>query len=139
MSQEELMRNISIIEYYKEQLNAIDAQLQYLQAMVEDNFKAKITLEQLKKTLGESDILVPIGLGVFVHASLKDTSKALIDIGAGVIAERSIDEAMEKLDRRIEDLQRNQERLYSMSDRIQKEAEELSAKTEKMLEDLKGK
>ncbi|MEM0493156.1 MAG: prefoldin subunit alpha [Candidatus Thermoplasmatota archaeon] len=139
MSEEEVMKNLSVIEYYKEQLSYIDAQLQYLQAMIEDNLKSRMTLEQLKKNQDVSETLVPIGTGVFIHASLKDTSKALIDIGAGVVAEKNIDEAIQKIDKRIEEIQRNQERLYSMSDRIQQETEDLSAKTQRMIEDLKKK
>jgi len=137
MTEEEIMRNLSAIEYYKEQLGSIDMQVQYLQAAMNDYQKAKVTIEQLGKVKGVSEMLVPVGLGVFVSASTKDTSKVLVDIGAGIVAEKTVEDAVKKIESRIGDLQKSQERLYSMANQIQHEAEELSEKTQRMMAETK--
>ncbi len=59
--EEEITRNLTMIEYYKEQLNSIDMQAQYLQAAIADFHKAKITVEQLQNADDKSEILIPIG------------------------------------------------------------------------------
>ena len=84
---EELSNYMYQIEQYKEQLNQLDMQSQYLQAAMMDYNKAKLTLEQLKKTDKEVDMLLPIGGGAFIDASAKKTPKVLVDIGSGLIAE----------------------------------------------------
>ena len=133
----EIATNLSMIEYYKEQMAYIDMQIQYLQAAVADYHKAKITVEQLDKTKGVDDILVPVGLGVFINASTKDTSKILVDIGAGIVAEKTVDDAIEKIDGRIEALQENQKKLLSMAQQLQTEAAELSNKTQKLVDETR--
>ena len=133
----EIATNLSMIEYYKEQLASIDMQIQYLQAAVADYHKAKITVEQLNKTKGADDILVPVGLGVFINASTKDTSKILVDIGAGIVAEKTVDDAIKKIDGRIEALQENQKKLLSMAQQLQTEAADLSNKTQKLVDETR--
>ena len=134
---EEIARNMSLIEYYKEQLSSIDMQVQYLQAAVADYHKAKMTVDQLDKTEGATDILVPVGLGVFINASIENTSKVLVDIGAGLVTEKTVDGAVKKIDERIESLQENQKRLLSLAQQIQTEAAELSNKTQKLIDETK--
>ncbi len=134
VTEEEITRNLTMIEYYKEQLNSIDMQGQYLQAAIADFYKAKLTVEQLDKADDESEILIPIGGGTFLNGSLKDSSKVLVDIGAGLITEKTIDDTIKKIEGRIKDLQENQEKLMSMAQKMQNEATELSQKTQQMMD-----
>ena len=131
--EEEITRNLTMIEYYKEQLSSIDMQTQYLQAAIADFHKAKITVEQLHKTSDQSEILIPIGGGTFLNGTLTDHSKVLVDIGAGLVTEKTVDAAVKKIEERIKDLRENQEKLMSLAQKIENEATELSQKTQQMM------
>lgn len=137
VTDEEITKNLTMIEYYKEQLGSIDIQIQYFQAAVADYQKAKLSIEQLDKTKGKPDILIPVGTGIFVYASAKETSKILIDIGDGIVAEKTVDEALKKVDSRIEVLQKNQEKLLAMAQQMQQEAVDLSNKTQALINETK--
>jgi prefoldin alpha subunit len=132
---QEISRNLTLIEYYKEQLTTLDAQLQYLQAAVADFYKAKITVEQLTKTTENHEILIPIGGGSYLSGLLKDNAKVLVDIGAGLVTERSNEDAVKKIQQRITALQENQQKLLTLAQKIEQEATELSEKTQKMMDD----
>jgi prefoldin alpha subunit len=132
---QEVSRNLTLIEYYKEQLTTLDAQLQYLQAAVADFYKAKITVEQLCKTTENHEILIPIGGGSYLSGLLKDNAKVLVDIGAGLVTERSHEDAVKKIQQRITALQENQQKLLTLAQKIEQEAAELSEKTQKMMDD----
>ena len=131
--EEEITRNLTMIEYYKEQLSSIDMQAQYLQAAIADFHKAKITVEQLHKASDQSEILIPIGGGTFLNGTLTDHSKVLVDIGAGLVTEKTVDAAVKKIEERIKDLRENQEKLMSLAQKIENEATELSQKTQQMM------
>jgi len=131
--EEEITRNLTMIEYYKEQLGSIDMQAQYLQAAIADFHKAKITVEQLHNAADKSEILIPIGGGTFLNGVLTDHSKVLVDIGAGLVAEKTVDDAVKKIEERIKALQENQEKLTSMAQKLENDATELSQKTQKMM------
>ena len=136
-TEEDVTRNLTLIEYYKEQLSSIDMQMQYLQAAMADYQKAKMTIEQLEKTEEKTDIIVPVGSGVYINALAKDTSKVLLDIGAGVVTEKTVENALKKIDERIEYMQESQKKLLTIAQQVQAEATELSEKTQKLMAEAK--
>jgi prefoldin alpha subunit len=135
--EEEITRNLSLIEYYKEQLDSIDMQSQLMQAALRDYYKGKMTIEQLRKADENSEILIPVGGGAFINGSITNVSKVLVDIGAGLVTEKTVDGAVKKIDERIKNLQENQEKLLSMAQKLQTEATELSQKTQKLMEETR--
>ncbi|MCX6667515.1 MAG: prefoldin subunit alpha [Euryarchaeota archaeon] len=134
---EELSRYMILIENYKEQLNSLDMQYSYLQAAIADYNKAKITLEQLIKADDGTEVLLPIGGSTFVSATAKSTSKVLFDIGGGIVTEKTSEDAIKKIDKRIESLQQTQEKLSSMAQQLQTEATQISDKAQRLLEEKK--
>ena len=135
--EEEITKNLSLIEYYKDQLNSLELQSQYLQAALADYHKGKITIEQLEKIDDPSEILIPIGGGMFLNGSVINSSKVLVDIGAGLITEKTIEDAIKKIDERIKTVQENQEKLLTLAQKLQNEATELSQKTQHLMEQSK--
>jgi prefoldin alpha subunit len=133
--EEDITKNLTMIEYYKQQLESIDAQLQYLSTVLAEYQRAKVTVEQLHAADSNTDVLIPLGGGTFVNGSVKDTSNVLIGVGACLVVEKSVDDALKKLDERIKKIQDNQEKIVSIGQRIQSDAEDLSQKTQKMMEE----
>ena len=133
--EEEITKNLTLIEYYKQQLESIDLQLQYLQSTLAEYQRAKITIEHLNAADEKSQILIPVGAGAFVNASLTNAKNVLIGVGAGVVVEKTIDEAVLKLDERMKRIQENLEKMASLGQKIQNDAEDLSHKTQQMMEE----
>lgn len=132
--EEEITRNLTLIEYYKQQLESIDMQLQYLQSTLADYQRAKMTVEQLHAVDENSELLIPVGAGTFINGSLKNASNVLIGVGAGIVIEKTVDEAVLKLEERIKRIQENLEKMVSFGQKIQSDTEELSQKTQHMME-----
>jgi prefoldin alpha subunit len=132
---DELTKYMVLIEQYKEQLNTLETQSSYLQVAINDYAKAKITLQNLEEADKESDILLPVGGNTFIEAKTKNTSNVLIDIGGGLITEKKPNEAIKKIDKRIEDLQKNIEKIEKMMQQLQNEATEVSVKAQQMIQE----
>lgn len=130
---EEITRCLAVIEQYKEQMNSLDMQSSYIQAAIMDYNKAKITLENLSKTNKGEEILLPIGGSTFITATTNNPSKVLFDIGAGIVAEKTSEDAIKKIDQRMEELQKTQEKLSTIIQNLQNEATEVYAKAQKLL------
>ena len=131
--EEELQKNMAIIEYYKEQLKSLESQFSYLQNTIVDCTKAKITLEKISKEKKEADILLPIGGGAFIDAKAKNPAKVLFDVGNGIVIEKTANEAAEKIGKRIKDFQQTEEKISSMAQQLQNGAADASVKVEKIL------
>lgn len=131
---EELTKYMTLIEQYKDQMNQLELQSQYVNAAVADYTKAKMTVEKLNNLEKGSEILLPIGGSTFINATTNDTSKVLFDIGSGIITEKKSEDAIKKIDKRIEDLQKTQEKLMQMIQNIQAETSEIYSKAQKLME-----
>ena len=132
---EELAKYVALIEQYKEQMSSLETQFSYLQAAITDYNKAKITLEQLSSTQTGTEILLPIGGGAFINGTVINPTKVLLDIGGGIVTEKKSDDAIQKINSRIDDLQRTQEKLLSVIQQLQNEATETSDKANKLLQE----
>lgn len=127
---EELQRYMIQMEQYKEQLSNLDMQINYIQSAVAEYTRAKVTVENLEKLEKETEMIIPIGGGAFIDAKPTNSSKVLVDIGAGYITEKNYEDAVKKIEQRIEMLEKTQERIQSMMQQMEKEATEISQKAQ---------
>jgi prefoldin alpha subunit len=135
---EELNRYMVQIEQYKEQMGQLEMQFQYIHATLADYNKAKMTLENLSNADVGSEVLVPIGGGAFIGATAKNTSKVLMDIGGNIVTEKTPEDAIKKIDERLENLEKTQEKMNEMMQNLQNEAAEVSAKAQKLVSEQQG-
>jgi len=133
--EEELSRYLTQIEQYKEQINTLEMQSSYIQAAIVDYNKAKVTLENLGNADKENDVLIPIGGSTFINAKATDTSKALFDIGSGIVVEKDFEDAIKKIDKRVEDLQKTQDSINNMVQSLQDEAAAISEKAQQIYQE----
>jgi len=131
--EEELQKYMMLIEQYKEQLSSLDVQFSYLQNAIMDQTRAKTTLENLDKTDEGVDVMIPIGGGAFIDATAKKTSKALFDIGDGVVIEKTSKDIVKKMDERIKNLQQTEEKISSMAQQLQTEVNEITEKAQNLM------
>jgi len=133
--EEEITRNLTLIEYYKQQLESIDLQIQYLQTTLADYQRAKMTVENLNVITENTELFIPIGGGTFVNGCLKNASNVLLGVGTGLIVEKPVGEAITKLDERIKRIQENIEKMLALGQKVQSDAESLSEKTQQMIQE----
>ena len=132
-NEEELSKYMVLIEQFKEQINSLEQQSSYIQAAILDYNKAKITLENIKDTKKENEILVPIGGNTFITAKAADTSKVLYNIGAGYVTEKKATDVIKNINEKIEELQKSQEKVISLIQNIELQANEASEKAQKLI------
>jgi len=129
---EELQRYMIQIEQYKEQLSNLEMQISYIQSAVAEYNRAKVTVENLEKLDKETEMIIPIGGGAFINAKPTKSSKVLVDIGSGYVAEKNYEDAAKKIDERIEMLEKTHEKIKSMMEQLESEATEVSQKAQKL-------
>ncbi len=94
---------LQMFSYLKQQRDVYQGQLEYVNAILVNYLNTKATLENLKEGVNEGDeILLPIGGIANIKATIKDTEKVLMAVTQDVIIEKDLDEAIEFLDKRIE-------------------------------------
>lgn len=66
-------------------------------------------LDELKKTSGKMETLVPLGAGGYIRGEIPITGTIEVNIGAGVVMRKNIDEGEQAINRRKEALERARE------------------------------
>lgn len=110
-SSQEYQEQLIQIQYFREQYNMIQSQLEFMNASLGNILNTKTTLQNLKEDVKEGDeILVPIGGLVNIKATIKNPEKVLVSIPQDVVIEKDLDSAIEFLDKNME--QHNQQIEY---------------------------
>ena len=135
---EEISRCMMIVEQCKQQMSQLEMQAQYIQAAIVDYNNAKITLEKLSELETETDMIIPIGGGVFIDATVKKQGKPLVDVGSGIVVEKTYEDAIKKIDERVEEIEKSQVKLEEMMQQIQAQATEADAKAQELMGEQQG-
>jgi len=109
---------VSSNEIQKEDINALVLELSNLQSYAEvlrqqmelsttaimELTISKSSLEEIKRRGGNAEILIPIGAGNFIRASIKDVNSVIVNIGANVSIEKGIEIAISDIEEKINEL-----------------------------------
>jgi prefoldin alpha subunit len=91
---EKIVQELQLIrargEAVQERMEAATADLMQLQTTI-------IALNSLGSVKVGTEALIPMGSGVFIRGSLKDLKGALVDLGAGVMSDKTVVETAEGL------------------------------------------
>jgi prefoldin alpha subunit len=106
-SQEDQFRRLAYeLQLMQGTAETLQQRLAVLQSAIADLTVAKESIAGLKEVEEGAPILVPTGGGTFVNANLGDLSKILINIGADVSIDMSLDEAQEDIAGRLDEVQK---------------------------------
>lgn len=126
MSDEELRKNIYLLQRHQEEIENTYAQIEVIEKMINEYRRAIETLQEIASIEGEKEILMPIGGNVFAYTTLKNTGKVIVSIGEKVFIEKSTNGAIDFLNKKIEELKRSEEKLINLAEELSNRMDEIS-------------
>ncbi len=131
MSEQELVVNI---QFLQDQAKMLASNIEMLSIYLQELATSKVTLEGIQTLKKGDEILVPIGASSFIRARIDDTEKVIVGIGANVSMNKTMEQALEGLEKRItftqSRIKENDEKYRVVATKL----EELSAKAQEILE-----
>lgn len=104
---------------YSQQFELLSQQLRFIESARAESLASIEALETLAAADGEVSTLLSLGGGVSVRATVADTKKMLVGIGAGVTVEKSTEEAVSFLRDRITEMNASGKRLSESLGKLQ--------------------
>ena len=102
---EEELRRLSVeLRILEQTAETLNSRINTVNSMIADLTYASMTLEGLEKQKENAELLVPIGGGSYIKAKLETPDKVTVGIGAGVSVEKTLQEAKDIINKRLEDL-----------------------------------
>jgi prefoldin alpha subunit len=107
------------------QAESYTQQLAAIQASFGEYEKAITTLTAVENIEEGSELLVSVGAGAAIYATLARKDKVIIGLGGGVSAEKSVKEALKILKNRQESLSESQKKLTEVLGKVETEAQKI--------------
>jgi prefoldin alpha subunit len=96
------------------------AQVQYLERLLEelDNNTKNIELlssqiAQLETLSGNEEILAPVANGIFIKAQLKDSRILKVNVGKGIMLDRTIPETVNLIEKQEQEIHKTREQVLA--------------------------
>ena len=124
-SQDQLNRALVELQLLERLVTDYQARLLTIERSIEEHENALKLIEEVKKNMGKIPILVPIGAGSFIKAEMHNVETVHINVGAGVIIEKPLEESQQILTKRNETLQQ-------LRDTISKRLDEALARMQQL-------
>ena len=100
-NEREIQERVIQMRYLEGQANTIQQQMMIAENALISVDTAITSLKEMQNSKA-SEALTPLGAGVFAYTALKTTEKVLIDIGSGIVAEKSVADSLTILEERRE-------------------------------------
>ncbi len=104
MAEEELQKKYIELQTKEHQLQRINEQLTNILHHIGELKVVEDTLNEIKKTKEGTEVLVPLGSGIFAKANLKDNKKLNISVGSKVNVVKSLDETKDLVNKQIKNM-----------------------------------
>ena len=107
---------IARLKMDESQIGAIQQQMRAIVEIIEENRKAIETLKGLPKK--ETEASIPIGGGVMIPGKLGAQGMVKVNIGAGIVVEQAIEDAIAKLEKRVKGLEEEMKKIQESGQAI---------------------
>ena len=136
----------------EEKLQALVTQMRMIEAYVNDIGsketavgrlieEARSTIDAIRNVsnMDHSQTLMPIGIGVYMQASVASANKLLISIGSGIAIEKSREDAINYVESRIKELETALRSMFSQKEELETRLEQTKAEVNALAQKLQNK
>jgi prefoldin alpha subunit len=131
VTERQVQEDLARLDAYRNQLNALLQQHQYLSASRAEHERARTTLEALEGVPSDREILIPVGGEAYLRGSPSPSTRVLIGIGDGYVVEVERAKATEVLAERLGKIQQAtgeiEGQVRTLEERIQQLSQRLDA------------
>jgi len=98
--------------------------------------EARLSSSAIQSITGESEVesLVPVGIGVYIRASLPSVKKLLVNVGAGVTIEKSREDTINYVESRIKEFEIALGQLANQKQQLEMRMEQIQGQVNQMLQ-----
>lgn len=104
MNEEEIQRKYLELQLIEKQIKQIQQQMQFMEQQLLELTSLSNSVEEITKVKPKTEILVPLGAGVYAKAELKDNKDFIMNVGADVTTTKSAKESISIIENQIAQL-----------------------------------
>ncbi len=136
--EEEIRRALAELQALRELAESMRSRINVVESLINELKAAGEAIKAIRDVGENATILVPVGGDSFIRAKVEDMSKVLVGVGAGIVLEKDVEDALNYLGERVAELEKisvdlrrrlaeTLERIRESEDRIRRMAGEARA------------
>jgi len=137
MSEEELRKAVTELRSFETIMEDLRSRYQIVLASINDLQVSKSALEEISKAGESAELFLDIGGGVYGKAVLKDTNRFLVNTGSGILIERSLEETLKLVEKRLNELNNARGSIETQMSSLQARIDESRNRVQLLYEKLK--
>jgi prefoldin alpha subunit len=132
-SQREAQEKAVLYQVIQAQLEELVKQATALDTKMLEFEIAKNALEDMGKTEPGSGILVPLGAGCYAHGTLEKKDRFMAEIGAGLVKEKTLPEAIALVEEKKKEIGKLQDRVTGEAERLRASMDKIGLELNEMV------
>ena len=108
------------IKQIEEQMVQIEEQIFEVDSLIDN-------LHEIKNVKAGEEILVPVANGIFIKAKIENTSNLKVNIGSGVVVDKTLDETIDMLKEQIKNIEKYKDEIFLQLQQMISQASQVQA------------
>jgi prefoldin alpha subunit len=109
------------IKQAEQQISQVEEQIFEVNSLID-------SLSELKTAKKGQEILVPVANGIFIKAKIEDKESLKVNVGGGVVVEKTIDNTIEMLKEQIRNIETYKNEIFVQLQQLVAQASDIQAK-----------
>jgi prefoldin alpha subunit len=134
MIKEELQQRYMEFQLMSRQINLLNQQTQMITSKIEELRVLSESLAEINNLKKGQEILIPVGAGILMKASLNETKEILMNVGAEVVVKKTSEESQKIIESQINELEsalsESEQELVELTSMIESIQKDLSSSNE---------
>ncbi|MCX8174157.1 MAG: prefoldin subunit alpha [Thermoplasmata archaeon] len=122
MKDEEVQAYLMQLEEYEKNMNALANQQELMRKSLDEHLKVLETLKNFATLEKDTEILIPLGAGVFLPGNSKNMDRVIINIGGNIFMEANMEKATDMVGKRVNNIKEAIEKISRQMAAIEREA-----------------
>lgn len=135
---QEIQQKYIELQILNQQIKKVQEQFMLFQQQLAELINLETSLLDMKDTKKDSEIFSSLGSGIFINSKLSDHENVLVNVGAGVLVTKTVDDAIKLVKTQIENVTQAQESVKEeltkaamYSEQLTQELNELASQEQK--------
>ena len=129
-TQDQMQEKMVLYQIIHQRLEELKQHITLIQQKMVELETTKQALEELKTVPDGKDILIPVGPGFFSPAKSTKVAKVLVEVGAGVMVKKTLEEAKDFVDRKKKEVEDASQHIQMEFSQLAEKANEIAAEVQ---------
>ena len=126
---QEIQQKYIELQILNQQIKKIQEQFLFLQQQLGELTSLENSLAEMKSIKKDSEMFSSLGSGIFVNSKLSNPEQVIVNVGAGLLVTKTVEEALKLVKTKIENVN-------TSAETIREELSKAASYSEKLSEDL---